>query len=591
MTRFRTRRLGELLVEAGVLNSGQLKKMQEEQKKTGKQLVPLLIENKILDEEGLLEIIEEKLGIAYIDLFKHPIDSRVATSIPRAMAWNHGVIPVRERNGRLLLAMADPTDLLAMEDVSMVTNMEVEPLLASERAIKHALNQFFGLKDTTDQSFSGPPAPRASGDFLEPPSLRALPAQEGRDSLQIAETAAAEEDYGAEALVEAAPIVKVINSLIQEAVAQRASDIHIEPAETGLRVRMRVDGILQELISPPRETHHLLISRIKVMAGMNIAEKRLPQDGQITMTVDGHSVNIRVSTMPTVHGEKVALRLLERDRVILPLDSIGFSARNYAAYTRFIEHSHGIILLTGPTGCGKTTTLYSTLHHIYRPSLNIITVEDPVEYRLEGVNQTQINPKIGLTFAVCLRTILRQDPDIIMVGEMRDLETAEIGTRAALTGHLVFSTLHTNNASQAVIRLLEMGVPAFLVSASLVGVVAQRLVRVICPHCRVEYAPGSRERNVFAAAGISACPPLLYRGTGCRRCIEGYRGRTAIHEIQPITPEIRRLIASGTSAEALAEKTRQMGLKTLLQDGLERAEEGITTVDEVVRVAFGELAE
>ncbi len=562
MAKFKVNKLEDLLLEAGIISSGELQLIKIAQKKSGQSFMRSLIESNIITEEKLLETLETHLGIPYVDLFNYQLNPQVVTLIPQTMARSYGVVLIDRQEGKLILAMADPLNLMALEDVSVVTKEIIEPVIASESAITYTINQYYGLQESMGQA-----------------------------SLEHEITYAAEEEspYTVEELVVDAPIVKVVNSIIQKAVAEKASDIHIEPTENGAKVRMRVDGMLYHLISPPLETRQLIVSRIKIMSDMNIAEKRIPQDGQIKMQVDGRTVNMRVSTMPTVHGERVVLRLLEKDRVILPLDSIGFTPSNNAVFRNLIGSSYGLILLTGPTGCGKTTTLYSTLNHISSDKSNIITIEDPVEYRLDNINQVQVNPKIGLTFAACLRAILRQDPDVIMLGEMRDGETADMGTRAGLTGHLVFSTLHTNNASQAVIRLLEMGVPHFLVSASLVGVVAQRLVRKICEYCREEYVSGEKEKLIYRAAGIQKPPLKLFRGKGCRRCHGGYHGRTAIHELQLITPEMREMITAGTTAACLREKAFQMGYNNLLQDGLGRVEEGVTTLEEVVRVAFDNI--
>lgn len=563
MVKFKIRKMGDLLVEAGAINGEQLREVLQEQKISGRAISSLLVEDGYITEESLTEILEEQLGIPYVDLYNTEIiDSRVATSIPETLARRYKIMPVARRGNKLVLAMADPMNLIAIEDVSIATGSEVEPVIASGDAVNHAINRFYGLKESME--------------YASPQKKHA----------RVAEKEEEEEAYGVREKVDEAPIVRVVNSIIQKAVAEGASDIHVEPTESGLRVRMRVDGFLSDYMSPPKGTQYLIVSRIKIMANMNIAEKRLPQDGQINIQVGTQNVNIRVSTLPSVHGEKVVMRLLEKDKIIRPIESIGFSKSNYEMFMKFISYSHGIILLTGPTGCGKTTTLYSALNYMSSPELNIITVEDPVEYRLEGISQVQVNTRIDLTFASCLRTILRQDPDIIMVGEMRDFETAEIGTRAALTGHLVFSTLHTNNAAQAVTRLIDMGVPGFLVSASLVGVVAQRLVRTICEHCREEYRLTPEENRVYETVAGKEAPLRLYRGRGCRRCNGGYRGRTAVHEILQFTPELREMITEGTSPGLLQQKAAEAGMHTLFQDGLMKAEEGITTLNEVRRVAF-----
>ncbi len=545
------RTLGELLVEAGALTARQFEDALNKAGESGKRLSRIIAEERYVSEQVLMETLQEQLDLGFIDLDSYEPDPVAAAAVPEELARRHHVIPVGREGRRLILAMADPTDRIAIEDVSIVAAAEVEPVIASERALGDALDRAFGTAGRGRGEVSDPAAP--------------FPSDE-------------------------ASIVRVVNSIIWKAVSEGASDIHIEPAEEGMRVRLRVDGLLYDYFTPPAESHARIVSRIKIMAQMNIAEKRLPQDGQIKLRRGRRSVNIRVSTLPTVYGEKMVLRLLEKERIVLPLEAIGFSRRNKDFFMDFIRHSHGIILLTGPTGCGKTTTLYSALNYLNNPAYNIVTVEDPIEFRLEGINQVQVNRKIGLTFAASLRTILRQDPDIIMIGEMRDLETAEVGMRASLTGHMVFSTLHTNNASQAVTRLIDMGVPPFLVSSTLVGVVAQRLVRKICPHCREEYRPGEEERKLYRAlGGERELPAILYRGRGCRRCNGGYRGRTAIHELQPITPEMRDLIMEGTTPAVLQKKALARGCRTLFQDGLLKAEEGISTLEEVKRVALSEF--
>ncbi|MDO9536297.1 MAG: GspE/PulE family protein [Bacillota bacterium] len=387
--------------------------------------------------------------------------------------------------------------------------------------------------------------------------------------------------------LEDAPIVQMVNLLLQQAVSRDASDIHLEPTENGLRVRLRVDGALSDFSPYSSEVMPLIISRLKIMAGMDIAERRLPQDGNIRIDVHCRPLNIRLSTLSTIYGEKMVLRLLNPDKIIMPIDNLGFSEENRKRYLKFLDNSYGMILVTGPTGCGKTTTLYSTLNHVNNPEQNIITVEDPVEYRLDRVNQVQINPKINLNFARALRTILRQDPNVVMVGEIRDGETAEIATRAALTGHLVFSTLHTNDAPRAVSRLLDMGVEKFLLTSSLVGVVAQRLIRLNCSECSEPYLPEKEELAFYLEAGGNNENPAFTRGRGCEKCsFSGFRGRTAIHEVMPVDGEMRRIIMESCDSEEIRRYAISQGMKSLLQDGLQRASEGITTVKEVMQVAY-----
>lgn len=382
--------------------------------------------------------------------------------------------------------------------------------------------------------------------------------------------------------------VQIVDALVSLAVGREASDIHLDPTEHGLQARLRVDGVLSDLSFYNRETAPSIISRLKILAGMNIAERRLPQDGNIALKWNDQQVNIRLSTLPTIYGEKVVVRLFRPGEVVIPLDSLGFNPKNYQRYLEFLRHSHGLVLLTGPTGCGKTTTLYSTLHHLNNPGYNIITVEDPVEYRIEGINQVQVNDKINLTFARALRHILRQDPNMIMIGEIRDDETAEIATRAALTGHQVFSTLHTNDAPGAVTRLLDMGVKPFLLNSALLGVVAQRLIRLTCHDCREEYVPG--EEELFFYENFSGNPAgnvVFTRGAGCEKCYHtGFRGRTAIHEVMPVDGTLRKLIHEARGMEELRHHVISQGMQSLLEDGLNRVERGLTTLQEIMRVAY-----
>ncbi len=380
--------------------------------------------------------------------------------------------------------------------------------------------------------------------------------------------------------------VQLVDSIIYEAFGSGASDIHLDPTEKGLRVRLRIDGALQDYFSYPRQAAPLIVSRLKILSGMDIAEKRLPQDGNLQLLWHGKAVNIRASTMPTIHGEKVALRLLDPDKVIIPIEGLGFNLQNQERYLKFLGSAYGMVLVTGPTGCGKTTTLYSTLHYINNPTEHIITVEDPVEYRLDGVNQVQVNSKIKLSFASALRNILRQDPNVMMVGEIRDLDTAEMATRAALTGHLVFSTLHTNDAPRAVTRLMDMGVEPYLLNASLVGVVAQRLVRLSCTRCREEYT-SAEELSLYRELTGDGDEVVFVRGRGCGACNRtGFKGRTAIHEVMPVDAEMRRLILETKDTEVIRQHALSRGMKTLLQDGLQRVKKGQTTFQEVMKEAY-----
>lgn len=550
------KRLGDLLLEAGLITPEQLDKALGVQKKTRERLGKVLLNLGYITEGSMIEVLEFQLGVPHIDLANSVIDKEAAATIPVSLAERYQVIPIKVDSSKLTLAMVDPTNFYAIDDVRMVSGREVEPVIAAEKEILRAINESYGVKELVEKAVN---------------KLKA------EDTVTIAEAQTTDD----------APIISIVNSLISQAIKDRASDIHIEPQEINLRIRFRVDGVLREVANFPRHIHAAIISRIKIMSEMDISEKRLPQDGRIKVKEAGRDIDVRVSTLPTILGEKIVMRLLDKKSVILDINKLGFSLENAARYRHMYAHSYGMILITGPTGSGKTTTLYSTLTELNSPGKNIITVEDPVEYRLDGINQVQVNHKAGLTFAAGLRSILRQDPNIVMVGEIRDKETADIAIRAALTGHLVLSTLHTNDAPGAISRLVDMGVEPFLVASSVLGVVAQRLVRVICPDCKRHYNPpaDSPERLFIGAAPTDDL--VLYRGAGCPHCNHtGYRGRLAIHEVMPINAIIRDIVSQHGSSEALSVAAREQGMQTMRQDGLAKVLMGFTTVDEVMRVAY-----
>lgn len=564
-------RLGELLLNEGLITPEQLDKALSAQRRGGERLGKTLISLGFISEENILQALERQLGYRRVNLAQYPIDKDAAMIIPAALAERHQVLPINKQGRRLTVAFADPTNFLAMDDVRMVTGLEIEVVIATEKDMQQAIANAYGVRDIVEKAII---------------------------KLQVEDTVTASEIQTSDD----APIISIVNGLISQAVKERASDIHIEAVEQLVRVRFRIDGVLREIITFPRATQNAIISRIKIMADMDIAEKRLPQDGRIKVNEQGRDIDIRVSTLPTVLGEKVVLRILDRSAVVLEISSLGFSGKNLERYRRMFGQAYGMVLVTGPTGSGKTTTLYSTLMAINSPEQNIITIEDPVEYMLTGVNQIAVNPKAGLTFANGLRSILRQDPNIVMVGEIRDGETADIAIRAALTGHLVFSTLHTNNASGAITRLIDMGVEPFLVASSVLGVVAQRLVRVICPSCKEEYTPaaGSPERLFLEASHENrdevylreiAQPNLrLSRGRGCDRCGgTGYWGRMAITEIMPVTEPVQEAIAHRVSSRELFKLAAREGMMSMRQDGIRKALQGLTTVDEVMRVALSEV--
>ncbi|MDY6826638.1 MAG: GspE/PulE family protein [Bacillota bacterium] len=564
MKRFSRRRLEAVLLERGLVDRVTLEKIVAWQKNNGQRTARLLVEKGLLSEEEILVLMEEELNIPRVDFDAFSIDQSITGMIPAEMAKRHLVMPVEHKGETLLLAMVDPFDLSAIDDISMITGLKIQPAAARESVIRHMIAQFYGLPGSSS-------------------------AREGKEeAVREPESSGYSQNEGEEE----APVVRMVNTLIERAVEEGASDIHLEPDGGKLRLRLRLDGVLHDLTPPPLQLGTKIISRVKIMANLDIAEKRLPQDGHIQWRGRKRGINMRVSTLPTVSGEKIVIRLLERDKIILPLGNLGFTSDHYSALQSLLLNRHGLILVTGPTGCGKTTTLYSALHYLNRPEVNIITVEDPVEYRLQGINQVQVNRRINRTFANALRSILRQDPNIIMVGEIRDLETARMTTQAALTGHLVLSTLHTNHAAGAVTRLIDMGLEEYMITASLLGVIAQRLVRKVCPHCREEYTPHEDEKRFFRHFFGEEAPPLLVRGRGCRYCNRtGYRGRTSIQEILVLNRDLRQLILDGATAEILRQKAVTGGMRSLVMDGRRAIKEGITTADEIVRATFSSIFE
>ncbi len=510
------------------------------------------------------EQIAERLGLPFLaTIDDNQVDGALLARLPLAFARKHALLPLRQEAGRLLVALGEPTDLLAQDEVAAIFGLPLQGTVVPRQEVLDAVNRLYSR-------FAG--------------SAREVVAElAGEDLSAIATELSQPQDLLD--LTDEAPVIRLLNSILFQAVKERASDIHIEPYERELDVRFRVDGILYKMLAPPRVILDALVSRVKIMAGLNIAEKRLPQDGRLKVIVAGREVDIRVSIIPTFFGERTVLRLLDKQRGVLSLTDIGFSDRDKTVMERLLTRSNGIILVTGPTGSGKTTTLYAALSRLNAPEKNIITIEDPIEYQLAGVGQIQVNPKIDLTFANGLRSILRQDPDIVMVGEIRDAETAEIAMQASLTGHLVLSTLHTNDAATAVTRLVDMGIEPFMVASTLSGVLAQRLVRVICPHCREEYQP---EREY---AGITL-PPRLYRGRGCDHCFGlGMLGRIGIYEMLLIDSELCSMIIKRTPAGVIKEYAVSKGMRTLRDDGLDKAAAGITTIEEVLRVTQDDYAD
>lgn len=553
-------RLSAELVKDGLITGEQLETAREEQKRTGETLGQVLVKLSFLTEDQLVSFLARRLDLPQVDLSSYLVDPEVINQVPEKLARRYKIIPLFQVENTLTVAMADPLNVFALDEIRFQTGREVEPVISTEPNILRAIDQYY-----------------SAGHLIQE-------AVEDLDKMVTAVTL--DEDLGGERLeriAEQPPVMKLVNQIILQAVRDKASDIHIEPEKDALGVRYRIDGILHKVSSPPKELHLPIVSRIKVMANLDIVERRLPQDGRIQTSVEGRDIDLRVSTFPTIHGEKVVLRVLDKSSMSFSLADLGFSPENLQKFQSLIKRSYGVILITGPTGSGKTSTLYAALNAINFPEKNIITVEEPVEYQIKNISQGQINPKVGLHFATGLRAILRQDPDIIMVGEVRDYETAELVVRAALTGHLVFSTLHTNDAPGALTRLTDMGVEPFLISSSVTGVVAQRLVRTICPFCKQETKPSPDLLKQIELPPKAEA--TFFKGKGCPKCKRtGYKGRIGIFELLLISDRIRELIMSKTSSSVIKEAAREMGLKTLQEDGLEKALKGITTIEEVLRV-------
>ena len=551
--------LGESLVEEGLITSDQLKKAQEEERHSGLRLRKALVKLGLIDEEDLVTFLSSRMDLPRIELSNYLIDPKIVELVPEGLARQYEVIPVLKIGNRLTCAMVDPWNVIALDALRMKTHLMIEPAVATEQEIRKTLDDCYGTRGTLK-------------DVLESIHEEKFDLKEGKEP----------DLKKLEGIVKEPVVIKLVNLMIMEAMRQGASDIHIEPEKDSLKVRYRIDGVLGESPSPPKHLQSAVISRIKILANLDIAERRVPQDGRFSMKVEGREIDIRVSCMPSIYGENVVLRLLDVSSALLSLTQLGFSQEMLEKYEKLIRRHHGIILVTGPTGSGKTTTLYASLDKINNVAKNIITIEDPVEYRLEGARQTQINPKVNLTFANGLRSILRQDPDVIMVGEIRDQETAEIAIQAALTGHLVLSTLHTNDAAGAVTRLIDMGVEPFLIASSVIGILAQRLVRTICPECKGEYDPSREELNDI---GLEGRKEKFYRGKGCPKCLNtGYKGRLGIFELLIPDEKIRRLTMAKGSAEEIWNAALASGMVSLKGDGIQKIQKGSTTIEEVLRV-------
>jgi type IV pilus assembly protein PilB len=519
-----------------------------------------LLEGGVVTESQVASARAAQLGLPFVDLTEYPVDSSAVALVPMQVLRRYEVLPIGRDGDRLMVAMADPRDVLAIDDVRAAVRMQVRPVVAERSDLLAAIGRFV----------------RSDGELSE--LTTAIVEENGQSGSDLV-------PFASEPSEDDAPIVRFVNLLISQAITDKASDIHIEPGERELHVRYRIDGVLHEMQRAPKNVQNGVISRLKIMSDIDIAERRKPQDGRMSVIHGGKQIDLRVATLPTVFGEKVVMRILDNSMTGLGMDQLRLLERNAAVYKASYTKPYGMILVTGPTGSGKSTTLYTTLHEVARPEINVITVEDPVEYRIAGINQVQVNPKAGLTFASALRSILRSDPDVVLIGEIRDHETAQIAIEASLTGHLVLSTLHTNDAPSAVTRLIEMDIEPFLVGSALDCIVAQRLARKLCDKCKAPYQPSFEELQALRFAEPGDPQPTLHKPVGCTSCSNtGYRGRIALHEVMPVTEDIERLAVARASSAEIARLAIEQGMSTLRQDGWAKAVMGLTSIDEILRV-------
>ena len=551
--------LGELLIGMGMITQAQLEECLKEQKANGERLGRILRSKGYVTEQQLMEIMEFQLGIPLVNLETVIFSHSLAKYMPVALAKKHRMLPVKVESGKLYVAMSDPLDFIALEDARMVSGLEVLPMITPEHAIETGINKVYG------------------NEYAET-AIKELAEEDQREDTDIGEDSASN--------INNAPIVRLVSSIFEQAAKARASDIHVEPSETDVRVRVRIDGQLIMLLTIPKRAQSAVITRLKIIGNMDIAEKRIPQDGRYKLSIGTNEIDVRMSSLPTVHGEKIVMRLLDKQNFLISKEKLGFSDDNIKKFDALIQNPHGVILITGPTGSGKSTTLYAMLSELNKVSENIITVEDPVEYTMPGINQVQVNNKAGLTFSSGLRSILRQDPDIIMIGEIRDQETVDIAIRAAITGHLVLSTIHTNDAPGTISRLVDMGVPSYMLAASLVGILSQRLVKKICPFCKTEYTPSKFELH---AAGLPASySKPIYIGKGCSYCNDtGYKGRMAVHEILVVDREVRDMITTDSSVDDIRDHAiKKQHMSTISAGCVALMEKGETTINEVIHTAY-----
>ena len=551
------RHLGTMLIEEGLLTKDQLDQAISSQEDSGLPLGRVLVEEGLVQEADLVKTLAKQIGIEYVDLSEEPVDPAAVAAIPEYLQDRYTALPIGFEDDRLVVAMADPANVLAIDDMRAISGMEILPRVATRSDLEDTIRRMARF----DESVS---------------DLAELAAEDHGD---------VEDLGGLEVAAEEAPVVKLMNTIISRAVNERASDIHIEPGERDLRIRYRIDGVLHEVMTTPRSIANAVVSRIKIMSDLNIAERRVPQDGRVSLRVSGRPIDLRVATLPALYGEKVVLRILDKSEGVATLEDLGFLEYNLERFGSSYNKPYGAILVTGPTGSGKTTTLYSTLAILNKEEVNIITVEDPVEYRLNGVNQIQVNRKAGLLFSTALKSILRSDPDILLVGEIRDGETAAIAIEAALTGHLMLSTLHTNDAPSSIGRLTDMGVEPFLVSSAIDAVLAQRLARKLCEKCKQEYTPEQKTLESVGWDFKRFASPTLIKAEGCKACsMTGYRGRLSINEVMLVSEDIQRMTIERASSDDIKRKAIEEGMRPLREDGLEKVALGLTSLEEILRV-------
>lgn len=544
------KRLGDLLVEANVLTEDQLQHALAI-KQPNERLGDVLIKEQLVTEQTLIEVLEFQLGIPHVNLGQFPIDLEIIQLVPKEIAKRYLLVPLRKEKNKLFVAMADPMDYFAIEELRMLTGFRIEPCIATKQDLNKTISKYYELQATMDAALS--------------------------------DLVGTTEEDNSDIVAEDSPIVVLVNQIINDAVVQGASDIHFDPQDNEFRIRFRVDGMLKTERSLPKSMQNMVIARLKIMGNLNITESRLPQDGRIQIQAQMRAIDIRLSTLPTIYGEKVVMRVLDTKNAQISISGLKFSEQNQQKFERMIRKPNGIVLITGPTGSGKSSTLSATLNDLNDEALNIITVEDPVEYQLEGINQIQVREEVGLTFAAGLRSILRQDPDVIMIGEIRDTETAQMATRASLTGHLVFSTLHTNSAIESIDRLKDMGIEPYLITSSLEGIVAQRLVRRVCRDCGRTRDVTATEQAVLLKYGFHSAQ--VHAGAGCPACNHtGYRGRIALHEVFELDEEAKQLILAGAASNEILQNAMKKGYEPLVHDGLQKALNGLTTIEEVIRV-------